>query len=64
MTNHVLEYRAGSYDLGQAGIADNSQPHWYCTCGGWRKDRNLQGHPFQETAERHHRKHVREVTAT
>lgn len=59
---HSLMYRAGSYGLGDVGIPDNGQPFWYCTCGQWRKNRDLQGRPFRETAEKHHRKHVREVT--
>lgn len=57
---HELKYRVGSSGLALAGIPDNSQPHWYCTCGTWRKDRNLRGQPFEETARKHHRKHIQE----
>jgi hypothetical protein len=59
---HELRYRAGSGGLTHIGIADNPAPHWYCTCGGWRVNRDGQGRPFRETAEKRHRKHVREVS--
>jgi hypothetical protein len=55
--NHELLYRAGSSGLAYAGIADNSTPHWYCSCGGWRLNRTLRGTPHRETAEKHHRRH-------
>jgi hypothetical protein len=60
---HELKYRPGASGMAHLGIPNNSQPHWYCTCGRWRKDRNLRGQPFRETAEKHHRKHVREATS-
>lgn len=60
---HELKYAVGASGLAHLGIPNNSQPHWYCTCGRWRKDRNLRGQPFRETAEKHHRKHVREATS-
>lgn len=62
MIEHELLYRAGSWGLGNVGITDNTQPHWYCSCGGWRINRDLQGRPHRETAAKHHRKHVKEAS--
>lgn len=57
---HKLRYRAGTLGFGHIGIMTNDQPRWYCTCGHWCINRDLQGHPFEETAKREHRKHVKE----
>jgi hypothetical protein len=59
---HELKYRAGSRGLAKVGISDVSTPHWYCTCGLWKIPRDLQGRPFEETAKRHHRQHVKAMT--
>lgn len=59
--DHELLYRAGSSGFASIGIPDVSTPHWYCSCGGWRKDRNYRGSPMRETAQKHHRKHVQEA---
>ena len=57
---HELLYRVGSHGLGYVGIADNNQPHWYCSCGQWRLNRNPRtGSPFKETATKHHKKHIK-----
>ena len=59
--DHELLYRAGSYGLSHVGIPNESQPHWYCSCGTWRLNRNPRtGSPFKETALKHHRKHLAE----
>lgn len=60
MSEHELKYRCGTAGLEHLGIPSVSQPHWYCTCGAWVKNRDLQGRPFEETAKRHWRKHVKE----
>lgn len=62
MIGHELRYRARSSGLAHLGIPDTTQPHWYCTCGAWAKNRDLQGRPFRETALKHHAKHVRQTT--
>jgi hypothetical protein len=59
MAEHELMYRAGSVGLAHLGIPDNHRPHWCCSCGGWRKDRNLRGQPHREGAENLHRKGCR-----
>lgn len=59
-TTHELRYRAGTLGLEHIGILTNHEPRWYCTCGHWYINRDLQGHPFEETAKRKHRKHVKE----
>jgi hypothetical protein len=59
---HELKYRAGSRGLGKIGIPDVAEPHWYCTCGRWVVQRDLQGRPFEETAKRRHRKHAKEAS--
>lgn len=59
-TAHELLYRAGSQGLERLGIRDVAEPHWYCSCGRWRVNRDSQGRPHHDTAERRHRKHVRE----
>jgi predicted house-cleaning noncanonical NTP pyrophosphatase (MazG superfamily) len=59
--HHELMYRPASYGLRKAGIPDVETPHWYCTCGRWRVDRDLQGRPFKETAQRRHREHIKDV---
>lgn len=63
MGEHELRYRAGSAGLERLGIPNVSQPYWYCSCGKWTKNRDLQGRPFRETALKHHRKHVKEAEA-
>jgi hypothetical protein len=61
MTEHELRYRCGTSGLEHLGIPSVSQPYWYCVCGGWRKNRDLQGQPFEETAKLHWRRHVKDV---
>lgn len=61
LDDHQLRYRARSSGLVHLGIADCSSAHWYCTCGDWVKNRDLQGRPFRETALKHHAKHVRQA---
>lgn len=61
MNEHELKYRAASQGLAHLGIPDVSQPHWYCTCGKWVKNRDLQGRPFRPTAVKHHAKHVKDT---
>jgi hypothetical protein len=59
--DHVLQYRAGSCGLSHLGVPDNNAPHWYCTCGQWRLNRNPRtGAPHKETATKHHKKHTKE----
>jgi hypothetical protein len=57
---HEMLYLAGLQGL---GIHDNPQPHWYCTCGNWVKNRDFRGRPFKDTAQRHWRKHVKEAVS-
>lgn len=59
---HELRYRAGTQGLAEYGVPDNGQPHWYCTCGAWRKNRDGLGRPFENGARRLFGKHV-EATA-
>jgi hypothetical protein len=58
---HELKYRAGSSGLAKVGIPDVATPYWYCTCGQWQVNRDLQGRPFREAAEKRHRKHVKDA---
>jgi hypothetical protein len=60
---HELKYRAATRGLGYAGIADNSTPFWYCTCGQWVRQLDLRGRPLEETAKKHHRKHIKDTIA-
>jgi hypothetical protein len=59
--NHELKYRPGSSGLSHVGIPDVAIPHWYCTCGHWRINRDLQGKPFRDSAEKRHAKHTKEA---
>lgn len=60
--SHELKYLARAAGLTHLGITDNQQAHWYCTCRRWRMNRDQRGRPFRETAEKYHRKHVKEAT--
>lgn len=64
MTAHELCYRAGSQGLEHLGVPNESTPHWYCSCDGWRVNRDRMGRPHGETATKQHRKHVREAEAS
>jgi trimethylamine:corrinoid methyltransferase-like protein len=58
---HKLEYLAGISGFGQS----DGVPHWYCTCGAWRINRDLRtGSPMRETAERKPRKHMNETAGS
>lgn len=57
---HELKYLAGISGFGKT----DGVPHWYCTCGSWRINRDLRtGSPMRETAEKKHRKHAKDAVA-
>jgi len=59
--DHELRYRPGFTGLAHLGIPNNTRPHWYCTCGQWRINRDHKGSPFEKTATTHHRRHVKQT---
>lgn len=60
-TSHELVYRAGLSGFGSV----DDVPHWACTCGQWRINRNLMtGNPQKETAVKRHRVHTRDAEHT
>lgn len=52
-----------SYLAGYAGFGPrDGVPHWRCSCGRWRIDRDMRtGSPVEATARRKHRGHLKAV---
>lgn len=58
---HELKYIPGTRGLAKFGIRDG-EAAWYCSCGRWHIYRNPRtGSPFEATAKKKHRAHVKDV---